>query len=227
MAVSSIYKFSVKIKYQFFIVIHQLRISKLNWYLFLLIISATYITQDIEIIYGQDETAFDLIKKQTPWVEFFYEKIEIKCSDSEIQVRGTYNFRSLKKSNITIGIQYPFPVDNFHPFPHDIYIENYTYSKDSANIYFNFSLRPEESKSVTINYRQMLLNKKATYILSTTKSWGQPIQLAEFHISVPVEWKNVILSYKTDNIIFENDRAFYSLRKSNFFPDNDLIISWE
>jgi len=124
-------------------------------------------------------------------------------------------------------ILYPFPIDKYHPFPHEIKVENYTFWQDSSNIYFNMSMDPQEKKSITFHYRQKHFNKSAIYILSSTQQWKHAIQHAEFIISVPKSWNELKISLQPDKVEIKKDIKIYYISKYNFFPNEDLIITWE
>jgi len=160
-------------------------------------------------------------------VEFFKEKIKISCDDEEIRVEATYYLRNLSNGILFMTIKYPFPVDEHHPFPYQIKVENYRFWKDKSNIYWKMRLQPKEEKSIKILYKQRVYNKSATYIVSTTQYWGRPIEKADFVISVPIDWKKVKISYPTDKLEIRGNRKLYLIAQEKFFPTKEIVISWE
>lgn len=160
------------------------------------------------------------------WVDFYREGITITCHEREVEIEGIYYFRNLTGGTITMTIQYPFPVDAHHPFPHEIVVENYSFRKDSSSIYLDFSMNPREEKSIRIRYRQLHYNKSAKYILSSTQHWDYPIQQADFAVSAPQAWKTGI-SLEPGRKDVKEGRVIYYISRRNFSPKEDLVIRWQ
>lgn len=160
------------------------------------------------------------------WVDFYRERITITCHEREVEIEGIYYFRNLTGGTITMTIQYPFPVDAQHPFPHEIAVENYSFRKDSLNIYLHMSMTPGEEKTIRFFYKQFHYNKSAKYILSSTQYWDNPIQQADFFISVPQAWKTGISLVPSRTDVKEG-RVIYYLSRQNFYPKEDLVITWQ
>lgn len=162
------------------------------------------------------------------WVEFYKEKVPIVCFDDETQIDGTFYFRNVTKGELALTIQFPFPVDEYHPFPHEIVVEGYEHWGDESNIYWNMSFRPGEEKAFNVFYKQKALNKSAAYILtSVPEFWRTPIDTAQFVISVPIEWKKVRISSEPDKTEVRDGRRLYFITRSSFSPQENLVISWE
>ena len=58
------------------------------------------------------------------WVDYYRQEVTITCNDTVAVIEGRYYLRNLIEGMITIGIQYPFMVDRFHPFPHRIAVSS-------------------------------------------------------------------------------------------------------
>jgi len=161
-------------------------------------------------------------------VKFYKEIIEIECYENEHVVHGKYFFENLTDSYLTMTIKYPFPVDENHPFPHEIDVKNYFYRKDSTSIYFIFKMLPYEKKFFEVIYKQKHFDNSVTYILTSTHAWGKAIEEAEYFITVPNSWKNLSLSYHpTKTVEQKNNKIQYYILKKDFFPENNLFISWK
>ena len=101
---------------------------RLNVIICQLVVFIILLSMDNHLILAQDFTNnFTLKSKRATWLEFFQEKIVIYCLDEDVKVDGTYYFRNLTNGTLGITIQYPFPVDEYHPFPHMIEVENYDF----------------------------------------------------------------------------------------------------
>ena len=194
--------------------------------LFLISIALSLVNYNNSI--SQDNNEYVKQNEKKPhWVDFYQEKILITCSDNEVEVEGIYYLRNVTDGNLSMTILYPFPVDKYHPFPHKIEVEEFTFWQDSSNIYFNMSMDPHEKKSIKFHYRQKHYKKSAKYILSSTQQWQHAIQQAEFIISVPKSWNEVNISLQPDKVEIKKDIKIYYITKCNFFPNEDLVITWE
>jgi hypothetical protein len=88
------------------------------------------------------------------------------------------------------------------------------------------SFQPNEEKTFYAYYEQKLSSKTARYIVKTTQQWKRPLDEARFEIEIPKEFSNYKVSYSADSIKEESDyRKIYFTRK-NFFPNEDIIITW-
>jgi len=191
------------------------------------ILSLLLIHLHSESVFAQDKESQPRQRHQRHrWVEFYQEHVSITCHEEDAHIEGIYYLRNLTDGAITMTIQYPFPVNEYHPFPREIETDGLPFRQDSSNIYLSMALRPREEKSFRIFYRQFHNNKRITYILSTTQHWGQPIQRAEFIVSVPAGW-NPTLSLAPDRKEAKDGRVIYHILRNNFFPNEDLIIEWQ
>lgn len=160
------------------------------------------------------------------WIDFYQEKVTMTLYEKEMMVEGNYYMCNLTNGYVSVKIQYPFPVDENHPFPHKIDAGNHVYQKDFSSIYFNLSFNPKEDKLIKIMYSQYHYNKTTKYILSSTQKWGHPIQTAEFIISVPRDW-DVHISIDPYKKEMQSDRLIYYILRNQFFPKEDLLINWQ
>ena len=177
-------------------------------------------------IFAQNES-HQFVNKRPHWIDFYQERIMITCNNSEVEVEGTYYMRNMTKGHINMTIQYPFPVDKYHPFPHEIDVEGYEYWKDSTNIYVNLSIEPEEKKEITVFYKQSFHVKNITFILSSGQNRNRPLQKTDFIIKIPANWKEVTLSYKPDRIETIKNKCIYYISRDEFLPKENLIIEWK
>lgn len=133
--------------------------------------------------------------------------------------------KNLKKEKITALLFYPFPLDSSHFYP-DTISSGFDFIKSDSGIKIKISFLPEEDKSFYVYYEQRLNKNIARYILKTTKHWKKPLKLAKFEIELPENLYNWKISYPIDSIKKENKNIKIYLTKRNFFPKEDIIITW-
>jgi len=90
---------------------------------------------------------------------------------------------------------------------------------------FVIQLKTDEEKAFHIVYRQKVRDH-ATYILTSTRYWGKPLEKAFYQLTVPVDLQITGFSYPPDYQDNKtNDRIYYWFRE-NFMPDKDFEIKF-
>ena len=162
-------------------------------------------------------------QKQLP-IDFFEENVVIEISGSGVEVTGQYFFKNLTDQDKRVTFHYPFPVDENHQYPESIILDH-PYTKDTAGIYFDMPIKAQRIDSFKISYYQRTRTHQFTYITTTTKQWNRPIKNARFTIIVPASLQ-VRFSYSPYTHKKVNDKNVFTVKKTDFFPENDLDIKW-
>lgn len=162
--------------------------------------------------------------QREPPIDFFREDVTIEILDGKARVTGIYYFKNITKIGKRVKFFYPFPVDSNHHFPDAISIK-LPYTKDSAGIYFSLSLEPNSVGSFVINYEQRVERSFFRYITTTTKAWKRPIAEANFTIVAP-EGLAINANYAFSEPKTFDEKRHYSIPVNDFFPEEDLIITW-
>lgn len=160
-------------------------------------------------------------------IEFYREKITVLLSDDQVTVEGVYYFRNTSFKSQKEIMYYPFPMDKHHPYPHEIKVEDLDFTKGKQGVYWLIEFPLHSTRSVKVRYKQRCDINSATYILTSTKHWKQPLEKAEFMIVVPERWENVTLSYCPDRWETKKGLKYYYISKVDFLPQQDLIIKWD
>lgn len=177
---------------------------------------------------GDRETTYG---RQMP-VEFVSESISMDIVNGQITVNGSYTLRSNDSALDTFPLMYPFPVDSGLSYPDSITVLR---AEDRSPIPFRenrergmimFAVRPGISDTFEVSYTQKIDGSSARYILTSTKAWGKPLERAEFNVSVPSNYRNVELSYDPDVKQKDGETVIYTLTRTDFMPDRDLVITW-
>ena len=162
-------------------------------------------------------------QKQLP-IDFFKENVVIEISNSGVEVTGQYFFKNLTDQDKRVTFHYPFPFDENHQYPESIILD-YPYTKDTAGIYFDMPMKAQSIDSFKISYYQKTRTHQFTYITTTTKQWNRPIKNARFTIIVPASLQ-VRFNYSPYTHKKVNDKSVFTVKKTDFFPENDLDIKW-
>ncbi len=167
---------------------------------------------------------FLCVCQQAPPIDFFKEDVTIELLDSRVGVTGVYYFENLTQIGKRIKFYYPFPVDSNHHFPDTILIDR-PFEKDPAGIYFSLSVKPNGVDSFKIAYEQQIEKPFFRYITTTTQQWKRPIKEANFTIIAP-ETLAISANYAFSEPKKVGENRHYYIPIENFFPDEDLVITW-
>ncbi len=165
--------------------------------------------------------------------DFYREKINITVKDSIAVVEGYYYFFNNNVDDIKIALAYPFLVNDDLKFPCAIIVFDNThknkmpYRKREKSISFPMLISALDSTIILINYTQECTNRNFEYILTSTKYWGKPLELAEFTIEIDNSLKLISHSYDFDSTYQEYDKTYYYFKRENFFPDENIYLRWE
>ena len=81
---------------------------------------------------------------------------------------------------------------------------------------------PDSTVTVRTTYRQARCADYARYIVTTTGSWGAPLQKAEFEIHLPPGVKNPSFSYP----FIQGQDGIWRYAKIDFNPEVDILVEW-
>jgi hypothetical protein len=170
-----------------------------------------------------------------PPVSFYREYVIVETARGRTRVDGTYYFRSAADEPLEIAIHYPFPVDRHHLYPLRIGARQLVdgewkplgYTRSATGIDWSMAFEPREERAVRVEYVQEIRRNHAIYIVTTTKQWGRPIEVAEFEFRIPADLSDVQLSFEPDREEVRGDTTLYYMKRTDFLPDEDLTVIWE
>lgn len=157
--------------------------------------------------------------------------VEVKIPDT-VSVRGVYNFVNSSGKTLFQTILYPFPVDSITDFPFRISVQRkgsegtITFSRAEKSILFPVQIDSGKTATYYISYSQKVHETRGCYILTTTQSWGKPLQFSELRLSIPEESIFKYISYVSDSVKLINKKIEYRISFKNFMPVKDLLFSW-
>lgn len=144
-----------------------------------------------------------------------------------LEVRGMYHFTCSAQEPLVASVFYPFPVDSTHLYPDSIDIRQHGFQKQDSGVSFRMRFRPSIEDSFFAYYRQPLRVNSATYIVTTTRKWNRPIDLARFRVTVPADFRDVKLTFKADSVAKSDSVVTYYFARKRFFPDRDVTVTWK
>jgi len=164
-------------------------------------------------------------------IQFSSEDVSIYINSNNVQVEGKYYFRNTDTSDREIELKFPFFVDEGVGSPTEIsvYVDGeliHYFKKAGDEVKFKVLLPARSEKEVTVTFNQPCLNGNYTYILTTVKRWGRPLESARFSIYTDGVITDVVSSYPLSQQIDDEGTRYYVMTQENFMPDKDLIIKW-
>ncbi len=162
-----------------------------------------------------------------------------------LEVRGMYHFTCSAKEPLVASVFYPFPLDSTHLYPDSIELRTTNANRQSpesevrrselgvlsfirqdSGVAFRMRFRPEAEDSFFAYYRQPIKVNSATYIVTTTRKWKRPIDLARFRVTLPASFQDVSLTFKPDSVVRLDGTVSYYFAKTRFYPDKDVRVTW-
>ncbi len=158
-------------------------------------------------------------------LDFYKEIIKIEVFENYCTVEGEYFFHN--ENNISTMILYPFVINDRLSYPDSISIvdkngKSLKYKNRENSVIFPF----EKSEYFKAFYRQKTVDNYFEYILTTTASWGEALQEADFIIKVDKYLNLINLSLPYNKIEKSDDFIIYHISRKNYLPVKNIIIEW-
>jgi len=101
-----------------------------------------------------------------------------------------------------------------------------SFIRQDSGVAFRMRFRPNAEDSFFAYYRQPIKTNSATYIVTTTRKWKRPIDLAQFRVTAPASFKDVKLTFLADSVAKSNSTISYFFARKRFYPDKDVTVTW-
>lgn len=166
-------------------------------------------------------------------IGFVREHITVTIVGNFCSLDADYFFRNSSARPSGCSIFYPLINRKDLPYPDSILVladsagTPIGFEKTSEGIMFFLDLKSEETKRIRVRYRQQTPSQKFEYILTSTKAWGKPLELAEFRIVVPDSLTLTSCSPKFDTTETIQHNTYYHIKRHAFMPHSNLIVKWK
>jgi hypothetical protein len=166
-------------------------------------------------------------------LRFYKEDIVFQLNRDTFEVSGDYFFKNDTAANINRSIFYPIYTDSLITTFESVSVYDYQlnqfikFTKSNAGIFFNIKILANSSTKIKISYKQKLYGDYAVYILTSTKTWGKPLELANYSLISNSNLKIKTFSLKPDKEIKFNNKYIYIWSRKVFFPEKDFLIEYE
>lgn len=162
-------------------------------------------------------------------LQFYREDIVFKASAGNVITDATYNFCNLSEKNFKAPLFYPFPENTRELIDSILVIDlkadtALPIREGRSGVFFPISVKAYGQAAYRVYFRQKLIEKKFTYILTSTETWGRALEFANFELQVPKELSIDSLSYPPDTSFIKNDIHYYFWKKKDFLPKKDFEV---
>ena len=173
----------------------------------------------------------NLVEAQT--LTFYREDMEFTIKNDTFYVNGLYYYRNTDTVPVKQVLWYPYP-DN--PSMGEVgRIEAWNFNVDTGKdlilsaeqtlAYIGLDVPALDTAILQVRYAQKILGNQAEYIIITTKTWGRPMDIANYILRVPDDQYIIdSLSYKPDTCFHPEGETVYVFIKENFMPEKNVIV---
>ncbi|MCX6233874.1 MAG: hypothetical protein NT175_04005 [Bacteroidetes bacterium] len=172
------------------------------------------------------------LKVSSQEIEFFREDLTFQLDTTFFTVDGDYYFRNTSSHPEYMTFWYPisypdrdFKLDSalIFDFTNNQYLK--PAQRTDSGFFFKLNFSGREIKKVKIFYRQTHNGRNATYILTTTKYWKKPLEVANY--SLITDKRSILidsLSYQPDKSFMAGDNVIFEWKRKNLMPDKDFTF---
>ncbi|MDD3323380.1 MAG: hypothetical protein PHS59_18240 [Paludibacter sp.] len=160
-------------------------------------------------------------------ISFFEEHIDFSLENNYFTINGIFSFANKNKIPETQQIIFPFAnetdsIDSIRIINLNT-LNNLDFIKLKSSVVFKITVPANDTVDLNIFYRQ---KKSSTnkYIITSTQSWGKPLNKAVYSLSTEKELKIKSFTYQPDTIKTINNKKIYLWYKTEFMPLKDFEI---
>jgi len=103
--------------------------------------------------------------------------------------------------------------------------KNLILSTEKTLAYIGLDVPARDTAILQVQYSQKILGNQAEYIIVTTRTWGRPMDIANYILRVPDDQYIIdSLSYKPDTCFQPKGETVYVFTKENFMPEKNVIV---
>lgn len=161
-------------------------------------------------------------------VSFFEEHIDFQIDSSYFTINGIYSFYNNSNGLVNQKIIFPFAdkttkIDSIRVLNLNTLKSTRFLRLDNA-ISFDLNIAAKDTVDINIFYRQRIAVENK-YIITSTQSWGKPLEKAVYTLTTEVNQKIKSFSYEPDSSDSGHNKKIYFWRKNQFMPKLDFIVT--
>jgi hypothetical protein len=167
--------------------------------------------------------------------QFVSESVTLRIAPGELDVTGMYDFEG-SPSEASVDLRYPIAIGDGLGPPR---VESVVLRRSSTRERLSASFRQEgisctiqlspgtaREYQLEVRYRQPLSGRTAKYLITTARTWGEPLRRASFEVITPDSIPELTSSLPLREVTEARGRRRYRYETARFTPTRELIVSW-
>lgn len=160
--------------------------------------------------------------QDTRYIKFVSEELSIDLYQNSAQTTGIYNFENNSRFSVPLTLSYPFPEESFAVKTVTFNGERQSYIEKDNELLIQARFPGNSISTLKVVYEENIKGKYE-YILSSTRSWKNPIEKATFNIYLHDDLDIMSSNYELTQV----DPEVYSMNKEDFWPEGNLMLTLE
>ncbi len=166
-----------------------------------------------------------------PAVRVTREWITVTLRPEACEVSGVYEYTNPWFLPLTQGLSVPFPTDENHPAPATVRVSRVdpVTGRTTGELpvrwlggrhHVTLHVPARSRVQIRVDYVQRSTDRSGTYILTTTRPWGRPLDLGKYRI------RPECVTVTSSNYVLDGEGGLsFALR--GFMPAEDWRFSWD
>jgi hypothetical protein len=163
-------------------------------------------------------------------VRFVAENIRIEIIDDQtIAFTAEYRYQNVMPWRVFKYLAYPLIIKPDHPLPHFFSVQDdgkrlIPELTEENELYFPLNFPAQSTKIVKVYFLQKAPSKVFHYLLTTTRTWGRPLEKAEFSFITGQSGQKLVSCSVAEHM--SDFPETLKLAFDDFWPAKDLELVW-
>lgn len=162
---------------------------------------------------------------------FAAKEVTIALSPDQARVRGVYTFRNDGDEDASLAVTYPFAASEALGPAENVAVSDgagldVPFAWVDGMISFDVEVPAGGRADVVVTFEQRCTADRFTYIVTTAREWGRPLDSARFVVETPATLGPVVSTYPLERLADDGAVVRYAFNTENFYPEEELTLSW-
>jgi hypothetical protein len=164
-------------------------------------------------------------------VSFASERVELELTEQSLSLTGTYWLRNHGRGSEGLVIAFPILTAADRPAPTSVLVDGRSVpvvvtGAGQVEARFSVTVAPRSIKSFRVQYQQPHRGRKAVYVVTSARRWGQPLVHATFVVRYARALGRVRLRYPATRVTTQNSQVEMLVVRQPFLPEHEFELSW-
>lgn len=172
-----------------------------------------------------------LIEPGAPFaVTFAAEEVTLTLAPGTLEVEGVYHLHNPGDAHAAVAIEYPILSGAEQPAPEVVTIDGsavpVVQGSEGPAARLSVSIAPRALSRFTVRYAQKLTARRASYRVTSARSWPAPITRALFEVRRPASFPPLSISLPVARQLRRGDLLVDRVVQRDFRPESEFVIEW-